>query len=268
MFYLSRQIFRLYRQSHKLFRQPPQHSASQQILAQLNRRGLLPLHLDSPAVPYLCKLLGFLFGDGTLRFDRRSGKGLVAFYGEPDDLEDLRQDIARLGFRPSRVWSRRRKHAIRTTYSAYEFERTEHWLTVGSTALTALLSYLGAPLGNKTSQDYGLPGWLEAAPRWYKRLFLAALFGAELSAPQAVSGHGCNLAAPVLSLNKRQGYEAGGQALDEAAAFHGLAYLLTGGSGKGSLARGEDGREGGPGSRAFRGLGHDPDAHHRDRPGA
>ncbi|HNT25053.1 MAG TPA: intein-containing RctB family protein [Anaerolineales bacterium] len=190
-------------------------NALSQIVVQLKRRDLLPLRLDSAAVPYLIKLLGFVFGDGSLRFDRHTGKGKLAFYGEAQDMEDLRDDIARLGFRPSRVWARRRSHAIQTTYAAYEFEHTEHWITVNSTALAALLSCLGAPLGNKARQDYGLPGWLEAAPGWYRRLFLAAFFGAELSAPQAVSGHGCNLAAAVLSQNKRQGYEASGQAFLE-----------------------------------------------------
>jgi tRNA-splicing ligase RtcB len=196
-------------------------NAAGQIIAQLRKRNLLPLRLDSPAIPYLCKLIGFLFGDGTLRFDRRSGKGLIAFYGTADDLEDIREDIACLGFQPSRVWSRRRKHTIHTTYDRYDFEHIEHWLTISSTALAALLSYLGVPVGNKTTQDYSLPGWLDTAPVWHKRLFLAALFGAELSSPRAVSNHGCNLAAAVLSLNKHQGHEDSGQALLE-----GIAYWL------------------------------------------
>ncbi len=189
-----------------------------QITNQLRKRNLLPLRLDSPAVPYLCKLMGFLFGDGTLRFDRRSQKGMIGFYGAPEDLEDIREDIARLGFHPSRVWSRRRKHAIRTTYNHYEFERTEYWITVNSTALAVLLSYLGVPVGNKVIQDYSLPDWLDTAPLWIKRLFLAALFGAELSAPGAVSDHGCNLAAAVLSMNKRENYESSGLALLESIA--------------------------------------------------
>jgi tRNA-splicing ligase RtcB (3'-phosphate/5'-hydroxy nucleic acid ligase) len=188
-------------------------NAMGQILNQLRQRNLLPMHMDSPSLPYLCKLLGFLFGDGTMRIDPRSGKGSVAFYGEPQDLEDVRSDIAALGFTPSQVWSRHRKHTIRTTYNDYSFERTEHWLSVSSTSLVALLGYLGGPIGNKTAQDYLLPAWLNKGPRWYRRLFLAALFGAELSSPSPISRHGYNLAAPVLSLNKHQGHEASGKAL-------------------------------------------------------
>ncbi len=186
-----------------------------QTMGLLSKRGLLPLRYSSPATPLLCKILGFLFGDGTVRFDRKSGKGLAAFYGKADDLEDIRQDVIRLGFKPSRVWSRSRAHQIQTTYDSYKFERTETWFTVNSSAFAALLGCLGAPLGNKTSQDYSAPAWLENAPGWQKRLFLAALFGAELSAPQAVSGHGYNLASPVLSMNKREGYEQSGRAFLE-----------------------------------------------------
>jgi tRNA-splicing ligase RtcB len=186
-------------------------NAIPQILNHLRRRGLLPLRYSSPPTPYLCKLLGFLFGDGTVRFDRRSGKGVVAFYGEPEDLEEIRADLMRIGFKPSRVWTRERAHAVRTTYGDYEFERTETWFTVNSTALAALLAFLGAPVGRKATQDYEVPAWLASAPRWQKRLFLAALFGAELTAPQTVSGHGYNFAAPVLSLNKREGHETSGR---------------------------------------------------------
>ena len=155
-----------------------------QILNQLRRRNLLPLCYSSPGLPLLCKILGFVFGDGTLRFERGSGKGAIAFYGDRDDLEEIRRDLFQLGFKPSRVWMRRRIHSIRTTYRDYRFERTETWCTVNSTALAALLAILGAPIGNKAKQDYEAPRWLAVAPLWQKRLFLAALFGAELTAPQ------------------------------------------------------------------------------------
>ncbi len=188
-----------------------QGNAVEQIVNHLRRRGLLPLRHDSVAVPYLCKLLGFVFGDGTVRFASRDGKGVVAFYGQSEDLEDIRQDLLQISFKPSRIWSQARTHRIRTMYGAYEFERTEHWVTVNSTALAALLAYLGAPIGNKAKQDYTLPPWLQVAPLWHKRLFLAAFFGAELSVPGTVSGHGHNCAAPTLSMNKHEGYEASGR---------------------------------------------------------
>jgi len=186
-------------------------NAIAQILAFLQQRDLLPLRYSSPATPYLAKILGFLFGDGTVHFESATGKGIVTFYGDPTDLEEIRADLRRLGVTPSRVYFRPRSHTLQTTYARYEFQRTETWFKVSSTALAALLAYLGAPVGNKATQDYTLPEWLSKAPRWHRRLFLSALFGAELTAPQTVPGHGHNFASPVLSLNKREGHEASGR---------------------------------------------------------
>src|SRR5205085_2056747 len=45
--------------------------------------------------------------------------------------------------------------------------------------------------------------WLANAPKWQQRLFLAAHFGAELTSPATVPGHGTVFASPTLSLNKR-----------------------------------------------------------------
>ncbi len=186
-----------------------------QVRAQLRRRGLLPLRLNSPAMPYLLRLLGYLFGDGTLYFTGGTGKGVVWFYGKPEDLEAIRADVAALGFTPSRVYTRKRPHRIRTTYGEYQFETDEHSFKVVSSAFAVLLAALGAPVGAKAAQDFGIPPWLFAAPRWQQRLFLAALFGAELSAPATFDAHGTNFYTPILSLNKREGFVESGQAFLE-----------------------------------------------------
>ncbi|MBU1878915.1 MAG: RtcB family protein, partial [Chloroflexi bacterium] len=161
-------------------------------------------------LPWLCKVLGFLLGDGTMRIDPKSGKGLLSFYGKAPDLERLRTDLEAIDVTPSRIYARNREHTIQTPYAEYSFEHFETHVNVSSSALVALLTCLGAPLGNKAQQDYSAPAWLEAAPLWQKRLFLAALFGAELMAPTTMTGHGATFAAPVLSMNKREQYVASG----------------------------------------------------------
>jgi len=198
-------------------------NALAQICAQLTRRGLLPLRMDSSAMPYLLKLLGYLMGDGTLYFTRGTGKGTVWFFGKPEDLETIRADVAALGFTPSRIYTRQRTHRIRTTYGEYEFERAEHAFKVSSSAFAALLVAMGAPVGNRAAQDFRVPAYLFAAPRWQQRLFLSALFGAELSSPTAFAEHGTNFYTPTLSLNKREGYVESGQAFLED-----IAALLAG----------------------------------------
>jgi tRNA-splicing ligase RtcB len=198
-------------------------SALGQVLAQLKRRGLLPLRADSPQLPYLLRLLGYVFGDGTVYFSGGSGKGTTWFYGEPADLELIRADVVAAGFTPSRVYTRLRRHRITTAYNDYEFERQEAAIKIVDSAFAALLAALGAPIGAKALQDYGMPAWLFAAPLWQQRLFLAALFGAELSAPRAFAERNYNFTTPVLSLNKRDGFvESGRQFLQ------GLSQLLAG----------------------------------------
>ena len=187
-------------------------NALPQILDRLERLGLLPLTYASPALPYLLKILGYIFGDGTLRFERGTGKGVAAFYGDADNLELIRADIEAIGVTPSRVYSRERRHRVQTAYREYTFDRREtHFKVVGS-AFAALLACLGAPIGTKTRQDYPAPVWLDGAPRWQKRLFLAALFGAELTAPSTVTGHDTLFTAPTLSMNKRPAYVESGEA--------------------------------------------------------
>src|SRR5438270_1972831 len=166
-------------------------------------RGLLPLRYSSPAMPYLCKILGFVCGDGTLHFAGGSGKGVVHFYGERADLEQIRRDVQALGITPSRVYSRQRQHTIHTAYACYAFERQEEWFKVVGSGLALLLVCLGAPPGNKAKQDSAAPAWLNAAPLWQKRLFLAALFGAELTTPATVPDRSTVFAAPTLCLSKR-----------------------------------------------------------------
>lgn len=186
-------------------------NALAQIIAQLKRRQLLPLRADSPKLPYLLKLMGYLLGNGTLYFSGSSGKGTSRFFGEAADLELIRADVAALGFTPSRVYTRTRRHRIQTDYDIYTFEREETSFKVVGSAFAALLAALGTPVGAKASQAYRLPGWLFDVPRWQQRLFLAALFGAESSAPKAFADRGYNFYAPVLSLNKRRAFVESGQ---------------------------------------------------------
>ena len=182
-----------------------------QVVAYLKSRDLLPLRADASALPYLIKVLGYLFGDGTLYFSGASGKGTTWFYGKSDDLKAIREDIAAAGFTPSRIYRRTRDHTIQTTYDTYQFEREETAFKVASTSFAALMAALGAPVGAKATQDYRVPGWLHEAPRWHQRLFLAAFFGAELASPRAFTERNRNFQMPVLSINKKEGWVESGR---------------------------------------------------------
>ncbi len=172
---------------------------------ELEKRGLLPLYADDPRLFALLRILGAVWGDGTAYVS--GGKATLAFYGAPWDLEDFRQDVLRLGYRPSRVYSRERTHAFR----GREFGFREHHVKVRANSLVFLLGALGLPFGPKSKQDFSLPRWLFDLPKGLVRNFLAGFFGAEMSAPRAVPGHGYNLQPAVVSLSKRAPYRESGR---------------------------------------------------------
>jgi len=183
----------------------------EQIIIHLKKRNLLPLRYSSPQLSYVLKVMGYIFGDGCIYFVNERGKGVAWFYGKPEDLADIRQDIFRIGYNPSKIYSRDRRHRIRTLYSEYEFDTTESSFKVGSSSFVALLVALGTPLGRKTNQDFRLPQWISKAVLWQKRLFLAPLFGAEMSSPKVMTEHTYNFYAPVISLNKQEGFIDSGE---------------------------------------------------------
>ena len=169
-----------------------------QIKNKLKSLGLLPLYSDSPKIPYLLKIMGFIFGDGNLNIGKNSQ---IGFYGKKEDLLLIKEDLNKIGF-SSNLYSRQRTHKLKTAYKEYEFSRIEESLHNQSSALAILLSILGTPTGNKATQDYKIPEWIMDSPKWYKRLFLASLFGAELSSPKTMTNHSFNFYGPVYSINK------------------------------------------------------------------
>jgi len=177
--------------------------ATQQIIKNLKKLNLLPLTFNSPSFPYLLKILGYCLGDGVVYFTNKTGKGITWFWGREEDLEEIRKDIQKIGFVPSRIYKRKRKHRIKTPYKIYEFENVEYSFKVTSSSFATILFSLGMPLGNKVRQKYFLPHWLFFAPLWQKRLFLASFFGAEMSAPATYTNHEFNFYCPTISMNKK-----------------------------------------------------------------
>jgi tRNA-splicing ligase RtcB len=160
------------------------------VAEELRRRGIIPLTSRNRALPTLVKLLGYFTGDGA--FDGKK----VVFYGSAEGLEEIRRDIALLGYTPSRIRSRKRTTVIDGKLAV----GTENSVSVSARSFAELLKALGAPAGKKVDSDFTVPDWLLRMPLWIKRLYLAALFGAELNKPQTVNGY--NFEPPVLSMSK------------------------------------------------------------------
>ncbi len=169
-------------------------------IKELKKRGLLPLMQNNPKLPLLIKIFGFVLGDGCAYSSKK--RSFVCFYGKRDDLESIRNDVSELGFIPSKIFSRMRKHKINTFYDEVNFEREEESFRTNSNSFFYLLKALKLPTGNKTRREFDVPRWILNAPKWQKRLFLASFFGAELSSPKTVTDHDYNFYGPVLSMDK------------------------------------------------------------------
>ena len=174
---------------------------SHAVIRELEHRKLLPLTSISPTLPYLLRILGFTMGDGSMTLTPKTHS--VWFYGKSKDLEKIREDVRKTGFTPSKIYSRVRQSKIATKYSTHAFEFKEHYFGVRARSLVLLLQAMGCPLGDKASKDFGLPAWLFRLAKWQKRLFLASLFGADMSKPQTLTGHGYNFYEPTLGQNKK-----------------------------------------------------------------
>lgn len=178
------------------------------IISELKKRNLVPLREDNPKLPYLIKVMAFILGDGHLIYTNKTH--VAGFTGKRDDLKEIRNDIMKIGFTPSRVYYRRKRSKIVTEYNSYEFVTDNYGFKVGSRSFVALLMAMGTPHGNKAKQNYELPSWLFRLPLWMKRLFLASFFGAELSSPKTITGHGYNFYSPILTQQQKVSHAESG----------------------------------------------------------
>ncbi len=169
---------------------------SKVVAAELKKRRLIPLCADNAKLPYLVKIFGYLLGEGTV-YDKN-----VFFYGDRENLEEIKGDIRVLGYTGG-IYERQRMHSLK----GYEFCRKETCLKVSARSLAELLFALGYPRGKKTETDLHVPEWLLRLPKWMKRLFLATYFGAEMS--KSKSSNGYNFCMPEVKRSKSKGKKRG-----------------------------------------------------------
>lgn len=188
----------------KALRKDGAGNAKIQILRHLKERNLLPLKYNSPQLPDIIKIFGYLLGDGTVYFSNKFKKGVSWFWGKESDLKNIRKDVSRFGFTCSKVYTRTRNHSFATRYQDLKFSSVETSCKVTSSSFAVLMMALGMPIGNKARQEFLLPDWIKKAPLWQQRLFLASFFGAEMASPKAFSQHEYNLYCPIISMNKSE----------------------------------------------------------------
>lgn len=180
----------------------PKGSKKEKIISNLKKKSLLPLKISNPHLPKIIRLMGHLFGDGTLGcYIKKDGFNDVKVIasGKKEELTEISADIRSLGFYCSNII---KGHSIsKVTYNNKEriIKGNYYLIKSGSLALFTLLKTLGVPLGDKANSSYRVPTFIKNQPLWVKEEFLAAYFGSELEKPRL---KGKTFMPPSLVINK------------------------------------------------------------------
>jgi tRNA-splicing ligase RtcB (3'-phosphate/5'-hydroxy nucleic acid ligase) len=177
------------------------------IIKELKQRNLLPLTTKSTKLPILAKLLGFLTGDGWLGSyysqKRKMDIWSMRAIGKVEDLNEISRDVNKLGYDANHISTNKYNSEISSKGEEVRVINGESsQLHINSQSLSLLLYVLGLPKGNKSRKETKIPTWVKQAPLWIKRLYLAGLFGAELTKPLQRKNEQYNFTEPSFSQNK------------------------------------------------------------------
>ncbi len=153
-------------------------------LGELKSRSLIPMRLlNNPKAIILARLVGHIFGDGTLILKGDSARAI--FRGGEKDLLDIQTDIKHLGFEPEKIITRKSEGEIRTVSGkVLKVSGSGSSFEVRSKPFVILLKALGAPNGDKVKSDFTIPQWVVSSPKYVKKEFLSAYFGCEMLKPK------------------------------------------------------------------------------------
>ncbi|MCD6403552.1 MAG: RtcB family protein [Candidatus Aenigmarchaeota archaeon] len=179
----------------------------------LKSKGLLPFTYTHPLLGVVARLFGYILGDGTVYLERSKRKRwIVRIYSKNEmDLKEIRKEIKKLGFKPSRVYERKRRIKGRNSYGEFETVTIEKHIKISSSSFAQFLIALGMPYGKRTAQPLRVPIWIKSAPKWVKRNFLAGLFGAELTKPSTIKKHPYTFSQPMLTIGVRKDLKEDGK---------------------------------------------------------
>ena len=163
----------------------PFNTKFSKVYRELEAKNLLPFRTSNKNIAKITRVLGHMFGDGGIYEDRaeNSLRYKIVFTGKPEDLEEIKKDIADLGFNSSKIFEGISTSYVNSTNGIRVIKGKSYQCRITNKSLALLLIALGAPVGNKTLLDYSIPRWLNNAPKWIKKEFLRSYFGSEMRKP-------------------------------------------------------------------------------------
>ena len=138
---------------------------------QLKTMGLLPLYENSPVLPILCRIMGFLYADGFIDVLSRTRKSVArgesyttrdfqcSFdFGTKNDAEAFENDLFRCGFPKNKIME-----GTRSFCNKYDNRMQTHhtFTTIHNGVLPAFLISIGMSYGKKTENVRNpVPQWI------------------------------------------------------------------------------------------------------------
>ena len=172
---------------HEIIQNVPKGSKVEKIILELKNKNLLPLKLNNPKLPKIVRLIGHLFGDGTLAcYVKKSGFNDVKVIasGKKEELNEISNDIKSLGFKCSGIITGHSKSKVTSSGKERIIEGDYNVIKCGSLSFFTLFKALEVPVGDKANSSYRVPSLIRDAPFWVKEEFLSAYFGSELEKPR------------------------------------------------------------------------------------
>jgi DNA-directed RNA polymerase beta subunit/intein/homing endonuclease len=136
---------------------------------QLKTMGLLPLYENSPALPILCRMMGFLYADGFIDVPSRNRKSIArnesyvnrdfqcSFdFGTKNDAIAFENDVSKCGFPKNKILEG-------TFCNRYDNRKQTHhnFTTIHNGLLPAFLISIGMSYGKKTETLRNpIPNWI------------------------------------------------------------------------------------------------------------
>ena len=182
----------------------PSGSIVGRVVSELKSKSLLPLKLNNTKLPKVLRLMGHLFGDGTLGcYVKKDGFNDVKVIatGQKDELQEIAKDIKALGFSCSDIITGHSKSMVNINGKERIIEGDYNLIKSGSMSLFTLYKALGVPAGDKANQSYNVPSFIKDGPLWVKEEFLSAYFGSELEKPRLKNK---TFTPPSLVINKTE----------------------------------------------------------------
>jgi len=160
----------------------PTNTKFSKVYKELEERNLLPFKSSSERMAKIARIVGHLFGDGGIYEDKaeNSLRYKIVFTGQIEDLNEIRKDIADLGFYISPNIESHTKSYVNSIKGIRIIEGTSHQFRITNKSFALLLIALGVPVGDKPLINYTVPNWLFKVPNWIKKEFLRAFFGSEM----------------------------------------------------------------------------------------